>query len=528
MINNKKGNKKFKTPSGIPVASVYTPRAPKDFDEKGALEEPGKYPFTRGIHPEMYRKRFWTMRQYAGYGSAQETNERFHYLLQEGQTGLSAAFDLPTQLGYDSDNTLAEGEVGRTGVAISCLEDMEELFQGIPLEKVSTSMTINATASILLAFYIALAKRRKVPLEVLSGTVQNDILKEFVARGNFIYPVGPSMRLVTDLIEYSIQTLPRWNPISISGYHIREKGSTAVQELAFTFSNAIAYVEGVLERGLAVDDFAPRLSFFFAAHIHFFEEIAKFRAARRIWARIMKEKFSSQNPRSQTLRFHTQTAGSVLTAQEPMNNITRVTLQALMGILGGSQSLHTNAYDEALALPTEESARVALRTQQIIALESGVAETVDPLGGSYFLESLTDEIEERVDHVLKEIEKRGGACRCLEGGYFHEEIERSAYEYQKEIESNERTIVGLDGLEEKIQLLKVDLTLQKSRSKALGRWRERRDKGKVKEALGRLREAAQGEENLMPHIIEAVEKDVTLGEISDIFREVFGEYRENR
>ena len=527
MKNRKPGVREHKTTSGIPISPVYTSRDLKKFDEEKRLGEPGKYPFTRGIYPEMYRKRLWTMRQYAGYGSARETNERFRYLLKEGETGLSIAFDLPTQLGYDSDHPMSDGEVGRTGVSISSLEDMEELFHGIPLDKVSTSMTINATAPVLLAFYIVLAKRRKIPLEVLSGTVQNDILKEFLARGNFIYPVKPSMRLVTDLIEYSIRNLPRWNPISISGYHIREKGSTADQELAFTFANAEAYVDDVLRRDLPIDDFAPRLSFFFSAHIHFFEEIAKFRAARRIWARIMKEKYGSQNPRSQTLRFHTQTAGSVLTAQEPMNNIMRVTLQALMGILGGSQSLHTNSYDEALALPTEDSVRIALRTQQIIAHESGVAGTVDPMGGSYFLESLTDEMEKRVNRLLEEIDGRGGASRCLESGFFHEEIEKSAYEFQREIEDKERTIVGLDGSEGRMELLKVDLSLQKRRKGALKKFRSNRNQREVKSVLLKLRKAAEGEENLMPFIVEAVEKNSTLGEISDALREVFGEYREN-
>jgi methylmalonyl-CoA mutase N-terminal domain/subunit len=524
-MKNKK-ERKIKTTSGIPIDAVYSSRNLKGFDEPKSLGEPGKYPFTRGIHPEMYRKRFWTMRQYAGYGSARETNERFRYLLKEGETGLSIAFDLPTQLGYDSDHPLSEGEVGRTGVSISSLEDMEELFQEIPLEKVSTSMTINATAPILLAFYIVLAKRRKVPLEKLSGTVQNDILKEFLARGNYIYPVAPSMRLVADLIEYSIQNLPHWNPISISGYHIREKGSTADQELAFTFANAKAYVDDILKRGLPVDDFAPRLSFFFAAHIHFFEEVAKFRAARKIWAGIMKEKYGSKNSRSQTLRFHTQTAGSVLTAQEPMNNIMRVTLQALMGILGGSQSLHTNSYDEALALPSKDAARIALRTQQILAHESGVTETVDPMGGSYFLESLTGEIENRVNQLLEEIERRGGAGRCLEEGYFHEEIEKSAYEYQKDIETNERTVVGLDGSEGKMQLLKVDLSFQKKRIESLKKYRGNRNRKEVKEVLRKVGEAARGDENLMPLVIEAVEKEATLGEISDTLRDVYGEYKQ--
>jgi len=522
--------KRFETHSGIEVKRLYTPLDSQGIDYVRDLGFPGSYPFTRGIYPTMYRGRLWTMRQYAGYATAEETNARFKYLLAQGQTGLSVAFDLPTQTGYDADHPMALGEVGRVGVSISSLEDMERLFDGIPLDKVSTSMTINATAPIILAMYVAVAKKQGVDPKVLDGTVQNDILKEYVARGTYIFPPEPSIRLTVDIMEYCSRELPRWNSISISGYHIREAGATAVQELAFTLANGIAYVEAAIKRGLDVDSFAPRISFFFGAHNNLFEEVAKFRAARRLWARIMRERFGAKNPASWMLRFHTQTAGCTLTAQQPLNNIIRVTIQALAAVLGGTQSLHTNSYDEALALPSEEAVRIALRTQQIIAHESGVTDTVDPLAGSYYVESLTNEIEERAEEYIKRIDAMGGAIRAIESGYIQREIMESAYRYQKEIEARERVVVGVNEYvmeEEKraLKLLKVDPAVRDRQIARLQEVRRRRDNAKVGELLAKLEEAARGSDNLMPVILECVEAYATLGEICDVLRKVFGEYR---
>lgn len=521
--------RKFESLSGIPIKEIYKPEDLEGFDPEKKLGEPGHPPFTRGVYPTMYRGRLWTMRQYAGFGSAEDTNQRFLYLLSQGQTGLSVAFDLPTQLGYDSDHPLAEGEIGRTGVAVSTLADLSIVFKGIDLGSVSTSMTINATAPILLAMYVVIADMNGVQREKLSGTVQNDILKEFAARGNYIYPVEPSMRLVGDLIEFSAKNLPKWNPISISGYHYREAGATAVEELAFTFADGIAYVEEVKRRGIDVDKFAPRLSFFFNSHNYFFEEIAKFRAARRIWYRIMKERFGAKNEKSMRLRFHTQTAGSALVAQQPLNNIIRVTLQALAAVLGGTQSLHTNSFDEALALPTELSATVALRTQQIIAYESGVADSVDPLAGSYMVEKLTDQIEEEVRELLKQIDDIGGAVEAIKTGFFQRRIEESSYKYQMEIENGERTVVGVNSFtveeEPKIELLKVDPEVERRQLERLREYKKNRDQDKVLKSLDNLRKAALGDENLMPLIIEAIKNKATLGEISDALREVWGEFK---
>ncbi|MFQ5822916.1 MAG: methylmalonyl-CoA mutase [bacterium] len=518
----------FKTESGIELKRLY--KASDVSELLSDISLPGEYPFTRGIYPNMYRSRLWTMRQYSGFATAKETNQRFRYLLQRGQTGLSIAFDLPTQMGYDSDHPLAEGEVGRAGVAIDSLEDMESLFDRIPLEKITTSMTINATAAILLAFYVAVAKKQGANLKQISGTIQNDILKEYIARSTYIYPPEPSIRLVTDIFEYCKDNLPKWNTISISGYHIREAGSNAVQELAFTFANAIAYVTAAQQRGLNVDEFGARLSFFFTCHNNFFEEIAKFRAARRIWAKIMKEKFLAKNLKAMMLRFHTQTAGSTLTAQQPNNNIIRVTLQALAAILGGTQSLHTNSKDEALALPTEESVRIALRTQQIIAHESGVADTVDPLGGSYFLESLTHEIESKVWTYLNKIDAMGGAIKAIQKKYFQTEISKSAYEYQNAIESKERVIVGVNEFKEDevadTKILKVDPTVRIDQANRLKGLKAKRDNEKVNNVLAELKRAAAGSENLLPRIIDCAEAYATLGEISGALREIFGTYKE--
>jgi len=516
-----------KTDSGITIEQVYLPD--ENFNYRERLGPPGEYPFTRGIYPTMYRGRLWTMRQYSGYATAEESNRRYRYLLQQGQTGLSVAFDLPTQLGYDSDHPLAEGEVGKVGVAIDSLEDMEILFEGIPLDQISTSMTINATAAILLAMYVAIAKKQGVDLRTLSGTIQNDILKEYVARGTYIFPPEPSLRLTVDIFKYCHRNLPHWHPISISGYHIREAGATAVQELAFTIADGIEYVQAATEAGLDVDDFGPRLSFFFNAHNNFFEEVAKFRAARRIWAQIMKERFGAKNPDSMKLRFHTQTGGSTLTAQEPENNVIRVTLQALAAVLGGTQSLHTNSRDEALALPSEESVRIALRTQQIIAYESGVADTVDPLGGSYFIEKLTDEVETRVWGYLEQIEEMGGAVKAIEKGFYQREISRSAYRYQREIENKERIVVGVNEFitEEKTpgKILKVDPRVRERQIQRLMRLKRNRKETRVKTLLGELKETAKGEGDLMPIIVECVENYATVGEISDTLREVFGEWK---
>lgn len=517
----------FKTSSNIEVDRLYYPKDDQKYKDK--LGFPDTYPFTRGIQPTMYRSRFWTMRQYAGFGSATETNKRFRYLLEQGQTGLSVAFDLPTQIGYDSDDLMAEGEVGKVGVAIDTLHDMEQLLDNIPLDKVSTSMTINAPASILLCMYIAVGEKQGVPIEKLTGTIQNDILKEYIARGTYIFPPKPSMRLITNIFEYCQSYVPKFNTISISGYHIREAGSTAVQEAAFTLANGMAYVDAALESGLDIDSFAPRLAFFFNAHNNFFEEIAKFRAARRIWAKLMKEKYKAQNPKSWKLRFHTQTGGSTLTAQQPDNNIVRVTLQALAAVMGGTQSLHTNSRDEALSLPTEESARIALRTQQIIAHESGVADTVDPLGGSYFVEELTDKIEEEIEAYLDRIEEIGGAVQAVEEGFMQREIQHEAYDTQKKIESGEEVIVGLNEfkLEEEVNpdLLKVDEKLEQAQIESLDNIRKKRDQKTVEKALAAIREHAKNEKtNLIPYILDAVKVYASVGEICNVLREEFGEY----
>jgi len=524
--------RKFETTFGFQIKEVYTHEDLRDFDPERDLGLPGKPPFTRGIYPNMYRGRLWTMRQYAGFGTAKQTNERFKYLLSQGQTGLSLAFDLATQLGYDADHPMAEGEVGRTGVSISTLEDMAEVFEGINQEEISTSMTINATAGVILAFYTLVAESKGSRKENLSGTVQNDILKEFAARGNYIYPVEPSMRLVGDIIEFAAKYMPKWNPISISGYHYREAGANSVQELAFTFADAIAYINEVLKRGIDIDEFAPRLSFFFNAQINFFEEIAKFRAARRIWYRIMKERFNAKNPRSMILRYHVQTAGSSLTAQEPLNNIIRTTIEALAAILGGCQSLHTNSYDEALALPTEESVLIALRTQQIIAYETDVPDTVDPLAGSYFVESLTKEIEERVWEYLERIEDMGGAVEAIKMGYFQKEIEESAYKYQLEVERGERFVVGVNIFKtsqepQKIEIFSIPEEVQEEQREKVRRYKNNRGKGFLK-ALKTLKEKAKTSENLMPYIFECAREGATLGEISDVLREVWGTYDELR
>ena len=523
--------KKISTTSDIEIDSLYTPESIIDLDYEKDLSCPGSYPFTRGIYKNMYRGRLWTMRQYAGFGTAEETNKRYRYLLEQGQTGLSVAFDLPTQIGYDSDHPLSKGEVGKTGVAIDTLENMEILFKKIPLDKVSVSMTINSTASVLLAMYVVLARKNKIPLNRLSGTIQNDILKEYIARGTYIFPPQPSMRLITDTFKYCKENLPKWNPISISGYHIREAGSTAVQEIAFTLSNGIAYVKAALEAGLDIDEFGGRLSFFLNSHNHFFEEIAKFRTARRLWARIIKEKFGAKNPESAKFRFHTQTAGCTLTTQQPENNVIRVTLQALAAVLGGTQSLHTNSRDEALSLPSQESAEIALRTQQIIAYESGVPDTVDPLGGSYYIESLTSEIEQRAKKYIDYIEEKGGALWAVESGYYQREIQKSAYEYQKAIEKKERIIVGVNRFETdrgKIKnVFKVSPKVTKEQIERLKKVRKQRENPKTRKSLENLQKTALKDENLMYPIIECVEDYASLGEICDALRSVWGEYREN-
>ncbi|NLM65350.1 MAG: methylmalonyl-CoA mutase family protein [Firmicutes bacterium] len=520
---------RFEGSSGREIEPLYTPLHTEQIDYLRDLGFPGEYPYTRGVQPTMYRGRLWTMRQYAGFGTAEESNARYKYLLGQGQTGLSVAFDLPTQIGYDSDHELAEGEVGKVGVAIDSLLDMETLFDGIPLEKVSTSMTINAPAAILLAMYIVVAEKQGVSPDKLNGTIQNDILKEYAARGTYIFPPKPSMRLITNIFEYCSANVPRWNTISISGYHIREAGATAVQEVAFTLADGIAYVEAAIKAGLNVDDFAPRLSFFFNSHNDILEEVAKFRAARRLWARIMKDRFGAKDRKSMQLRFHTQTAGSTLTAQQPDNNIVRVTLQALAGVLGGTQSLHTNSRDEALALPSEDSVRIALRTQQIIAYESGVADTIDPLAGSYYIEALTDGIEKAVMEYIEKIDEMGGAVSAIERGYIQKEIEDSAYRYQMEIESKERIIVGLNEFtteeEPPKDLLKVDPAVGERQKAKLLELRATRDGSRVEASLGALRKAAEGDANLMPFILDAVRAYATLGEICGVLRAVFGEYK---
>jgi len=520
----------FKTTSQIEIKPLYTPLDGEDRDYNRDLGFPGEYPFTRGAQTTMYRSRFWTMRQYSGFATAEETNKRYKYLLEHGQTGLSVAFDLPTQIGYDSDHPLAEGEVGKSGVAIDSLKDMEILFDGIPLDKVSTSMTINSTAAILLAMVIAVAEKQGVRPEVLQGTVQNDILKEYPARGTYIFPPLESMRIVTDIFAFCKDRVPRWNTISISGYHMREAGCTAVQEVAFTLADGIAYVEAAIRAGLDVDSFASRLSFFFNGHNNFLEEIAKFRAARRLWARIMKERFKAKKDESCILRFHTQTGGSTLTYQQPDNNVVRVAFQALAAVLGGTQSLHTNSKDEAFALPTEESVRIALRTQQVIAYESGVADSIDPLAGSYALEALTDDIEKKAMEYISKIDKMGGAAKAIESGFIQQEIADSAYQYQKEIETKKRIIVGVNQFqveEEPLRnILRIPPEVERTQKEKLARVKKERDSEKVRKALAALKTAAQGTDNVVPPILEAVKAYATVGEISDTLREVFGEYRE--
>ena len=522
---------RFETMSGLERARLETPDALEAGGHDYLRDEgfPGEFPYTRGIQPTMFRGRLWTMRQYAGFGSAAETNRRFRYLLEQGQTGLSVAFDLPTQIGYDSDDPMAEGEVGKVGVAIDSLADLEVLFEGIPLAQVSTSMTINSPAAVLLAMYVVLAEKQGAPLDKLAGTVQNDILKEYAARGTYIFPPGPSMRLVIDLLAYCAERLPAWNSISISGYHIREAGSTAVQEVAFTLANGVAYVKAAVEAGLGVDAIGPRLSFFFNSHLDFLEEIAKFRAARRLWARLMRDRFGAKDPRSWMLRFHTQTAGCSLTAQQPLNNIVRTALEALAAVLGGTQSLHTNSYDEALSLPTEEAVRVALRTQQIIGLESGVADTVDPLGGAYLIESLTDRIEAEALHYIEAIDRMGGAVAAIEQGFVQREIEDSAYRHQRLVEEGRRTVVGVNAYQttgEKMPpLLEVDPEVGRRQQELLAGVKSRRDQAAVRVRLDALRGAATSPgEPLMPSIVEAVRAYATLGEICGVLREVFGEY----
>ncbi|MGI6066688.1 MAG: acyl-CoA mutase large subunit family protein [Bacillota bacterium] len=519
----------FSTDSQIKIDRTYTPADLGEYDYEEKLGFPGSYPYTRGVQPTMYRGRLWTMRQYAGFGSAEETNERFKYLLDQGQTGLSCAFDLPTQIGYDSDDSMSRGEVGKVGVAIDSLKDMEILFDGIPLDKVSTSMTINAPAAVLLAMYIAVGEKQGVTPEKLKGTIQNDILKEYVARGTYIFPPSPSMRLITNIFEYCAKNVPNWNTISISGYHIREAGASAVQEVAFTLADGIAYVDAAIKAGLDVDQFAPRLSFFFNAHLNFFEEIAKFRAARRIWAKVMKERFGAKSAKSLMLRFHTQTAGCTLTAQQPDVNIMRVAFQALSAVLGGTQSLHTNSRDEALALPTEHSVLIALRTQQVIGYEIGATDTVDPMGGSYYVEKLTDEIEAKVWEYINKIDELGGAPKAIELGYMQKEIHESAYRYQKAIESGEQVVIGVNKFQMEEEppkdLLKVDPAVEKFQVSKTTKVRDERDNEAVQKSLQALEEAAKTDANLMPFIIDAVKVYATLGEICNVLRKEFGEYQ---
>ena len=519
----------FVNTSGIPVKRVYTPLDMQEFDYLKQLGLPGQYPYTRAVQPTAYRGRFWTMRQYAGFGTAEETNERYHFLLKSGQTGLSVAFDLPTQIGYDSDHELARGEVGKVGVAIDSLWDMERLFQGIPLDKVSTSMTINSPCAVIMAMYLAVAQKQAVGFDKLRGTVQNDILKEYPARGTYIFGPRHSMRLITDIFAYCTQEVPQWNTISISGYHIREAGSTAVQEVAFTLANGIAYVDAAIDAGLKVDEFGPRLSFFFNSHLDFLEEIAKFRAARRLWAKIMKERFGATDPRSLMLRFHTQTAGCSLTAQQPLNNIMRTAYEAMAAVLGGTQSLHTNSFDEAWALPSELAVQVALRTQQVIAYETAVADTVDPLAGSYYLENLTDEIEKRAGDYIEQIDRMGGAVAAIEKGFIQKEIGDSAYRYQREVEKGERIVVGLNKFqaekeEKPTGLLVVDPAVADRQEARLKELKNTRDQSAVQQALAELKSAAEGTGNLMPPILKAVTVLATLGEICDTLRSVWGEY----
>lgn len=519
----------FVSSSGIPIKRLYTPLDSVETDYLSDLGFPGEYPFTRGVQPTLYRGRYWTMRQYAGFATAEESNRRYKYLLDQGQTGLSVAFDLPTQIGFDSDHEMAMGEVGKVGVAVSSLRDMETLFQGIPLDKVSTSMTINAPAAVLLAMYLAVAEQQGVAYENLKGTIQNDILKEYSSRGTYIFPPVPSLRIMTDIFAYCSRNVPQWNTISISGYHIREAGSTAVQELAFTLANGIAYVQAAIDVGLPVDSFAPQISFFFNVHNNFLEEISKFRAARRMWSQIMRERFKARDPRSWRLRFHTQTAGSTLTAQQPENNVVRVAIQALAAVMGGTQSLHTNGRDEALALPTAESVRIALRSQQIIAHESGVADTIDPLAGSYFLEHLTDELESQARAYIQVIDEMGGMLPAIETGYVQLEIQEAAYQYQRSQERGEAVTVGLNRFQEdedvSIPLQKLDPAIEENQRRRLAQLRARRDSKKVAALRAQLAATAQSENNLMPIIIDSVENDVTLGEMCDTLRQVWGEYQ---
>ena len=518
----------FLNTSGIPIDRVYTPLDMEGFDYLEKLGMPGQFPYTRAVQPTAYRGRFWTMRQYAGFGSAEETNERYHFLLKSGQTGLSVAFDLPTQIGYDSDQPLAQGEVGKVGVAIDSLWDMERLFQGIPLDQVSTSMTINSPCAVIMAMYLAVAAKQGIPFDKLRGTVQNDILKEYPARGTYIFGPRRSMRLITNIFEYCTKEVPQWNTISISGYHIREAGSTAVQEIAFTLANGIAYVEAAIQAGMKVDEFGPRLSFFFNSHSDFLEEIAKFRAARRLWAKIMKTRFGAQDPRSLMLRFHTQTAGCTLTAQQPLNNIMRVAFQALSAVLGGTQSLHTNSFDEALALPSEVAVQVALRSQQVIAYETAVCDTIDPLAGSYYLENLTDAVEARAQEYIDQIDRLGGAVAAIEKGFIQKEIAHSAYRYQQEIEAGKRVVVGLNRFqteEDRLKdLLKVDPEVGEKQKARLRELKNTRDNAAVQQTLAELKKGAEGTDNLMPLILKAVTALATLGEVCDTLREVFGEY----
>ncbi|UCH31205.1 MAG: methylmalonyl-CoA mutase family protein [Candidatus Bathyarchaeota archaeon] len=527
-LKERKG--KFLTSSEIDVTRVYTPLDVQDLDYIEKLGFPGEYPFTRGVYPTMYRARLWTMRQYAGFGTAEQTNRRFRYLLQQGQTGLSVAFDFPTQIGLDCDHPLASGEVGKVGVSVCSLKEMELLFNQIPLDLVTTSMTINAPAAVLLAMYIALAQKHGIDQSILGGTVQNDILKEYVARGMYIFPPQPSMKLVTDTFEYCSKKMPRWNTISISGYHIREAGATAVQELAFTLANGIAYVQAAVDRGLGVDKFAKRLSFFFACHNNFLEEIAKFRAARRLWAFIMRERFKAKNPSSWQLRFHTQTSGVALTAQQPYNNIVRVALQTLAAVLGGTQSLHTNSFDEAYALPSQRAVTVALRTQQIVAFESGVTDTVDPLGGSYSVEALTEQIEAEALRYIENIDQQGGAVIAIEQGYMQREIIESAYKYQKEVEKNDRIIVGVNKFRSEeeipIKVLRVNPAVEKKVINRLGDLKKDRNNRKVRMSLDKLQTTAErGKENLVPYILAAIKEYATIGEVCNVLRETYGEYK---
>ncbi len=530
--NSRKTEKKFTTVSGKKIKPLYTPEDIEGKDYLNDIGFPGQYPYTRGIHSTGYRGKVWTMRQFAGFGSPEDTNERFKYLLANGQTGLSVAFDLPTLMGYDSDDDLSVGEVGICGVAISSLQDMEVLFDGIPLDKVSTSMTINSPAAMIYAFYLAVAKKQGVPFNQLRGTLQNDILKEYIAQKEFIYPPKPSLRIITDMIEYSTKEVPQFNPVSVSGYHIREAGSTAAQELAYTLADGFAYIEGAIERGMDVDSFAPRISFFFNSHLDFFEEIAKFRAARRIYAKRMKEKYGAKNPRSWWLRFHTQTAGCTLTAQQPENNIVRTAYQAMAGVLGGTQSLHTNSMDETLALPSEKAVKIALRTQQILAYETGVINTVDPLAGSYFIESLTDEMEKEAEKIFAEIDSLGGVVAAIDAGYFQKEIADAAYRYQKELEKKEKIVVGVnDFIEENeevdIPILQISKEVEAKQKERLAKLRETRNQTKVEECLNELDNAARNNINLMPILVKAAENYVTLGEMINVLKDPFGIYEES-